>query len=155
MTRCQEIVSLDLLLHVCICLTLPRSSSPTVNLSILFSPRIPLCISTIYWSSHFTVGGWRAKEGSLLWFTWTTVQSKTLSACSCLRQWEVHMFVNMLQASSCPPSTHPCAAAFHILSQKLIACLLTSHMVAYSCHIYVLHLIMQSLSIREIVGFCI
>lgn len=94
---------------VAACLTLSGTRKyevePTVNLSILSFPRIPPCISTVYWSFHFTVGGWRAEEGSLLWFTWSRVQSKTLSACGYLRQWKVHVFVDVLQASSCQPST--------------------------------------------------
>lgn len=79
---------------------------PPVNLSTLSLPRIPPSISTIYWSSHFTVGGWRAEEGSLLWFTWTGVQSKTLSACGCFRQWKVHLSVNVLHDHQhFPPSS--------------------------------------------------
>lgn len=94
-----------MLLHVHICLK--QGDSPTVNPSIPSFPRIPPCIPTIYWSSHFTVGGWKAEEGSLFWFTSNRAQSETLSACGCLRQWEVHVFVNVLQASSCWASTHP------------------------------------------------
>lgn len=87
-----------------------------MKLVILSLPRIPPGISTVYWSfiSLWEVGEQRNK--SLLWFTLTGVQSKTLSACGCLRQWEVHVFVNVLHGSPpcstidmlhcfCPPSS--------------------------------------------------
>lgn len=101
--------------------------SPAVNLSILSFPRIPACISTVYWSFHFTVGGWRAEEGGLLWFTW--VQSKTLSACGCLRQWEVHVFVHALQASSCRPAAPPSTVSLRGLQSEKLCSLTNSQVV--------------------------
>lgn len=96
----------------------PRLVVACLRTQILISRRNTYCVphhtaifknTSLYFNRllvfHLTVGGWRPQEGSLLWFTWNRVQSKTLSACSCLRQWEIHVFVNILQDSSCRPSS--------------------------------------------------
>lgn len=107
-------------------LWVPKLASPTVNSSIFPFPSIPPCMSTIYWSSHITVGGCGAEEGSLLWFALSLSAIQDLISVWLPRT----MGNNMCSWMCCKPvrvnhqHPHP-TPVFLALQLKTASCLMT------------------------------